>query len=504
MIKRTYLLLLFLLFLTRTGQAFTLLESGKHILSLDLYNRLDLINFKNTVDLDSANSDDTSSYLGLDYSFGFKYEGKENTLLAYIRWERNGPTDYDAPIAVHNTLMTSGGVIEEYQNYELLPLLEEFWIEVPLLKSLRAKAGLFAYEVGNGFCLNGAYENYGVSIFSEKEPLSWRLHYFRPDLVSKNTLGPRIHQEAEQGIDYEHGSAHFFAADAKFKLGESSFQPYVGMLADYTSPDKRSNSFAAPISKDLLGTFGGALALEIGDFSWQVEAARNFGGAESSSAEFKDITHAGFMAYSNMDYRIKKITPSLGFLLASGNKVEADAVMNQEGAIPSSRNRAFSYYSPLNLNLGDSICASHADIRPVVAMGSGYGLNYGVPRPSTFAASDFDNIIIASLGADVELTEKLTLGLFGYYLRSFEKGKGTLDGQVKTLPAELGHEVDFTLDYKLNDNILCSLLAGYFFPGAFYTQNRDDSTGSLLTPLVRGDGDADCAYQVELAFELTF
>jgi len=49
-----------------------------------------------------------------------------------------------------------------------------------------------------------------------------------------------------------------------------------------------------------------------------------------------------------------------------------------------------------------------------------------------------------------------------------------------------------------------SLLGGYFFPGRYYKELRDDTTGSLFSPFVRGDGSPDCAYQLELSMELKF
>jgi len=56
----------------------------------------------------------------------------------------------------------------------------------------------------------------------------------------------------------------------------------------------------------------------------------------------------------------------------------------------------------------------------------------------------------------------------------------------------------------LNKNVKLGFLGGYFFPGRYYKERRDDTQGSLLSPFVRGDGDADNAYQVELVMEVTF
>jgi hypothetical protein len=109
-----------------------------------------------------------------------------------------------------------------------------------------------------------------------------------------------------------------------------------------------------------------------------------------------------------------------------------------------------------------------------------------------------------SLGLDFNATEKLCIGLYGYYLSSFEKPVGILNGEARYLSRDLGHELDLFIDYKLNQNILISLLGGCFFPGGYYKERRDDKDGSLLSPFVRGGGNADPAYQVELALEFKF
>lgn len=502
MLRKLSIFLIGIFFINGLCYGATLLETEDFVFSLDTYLRNDLVSFKNVVDLDSSNSDDTTTYLGIDYSLGFKSEFKNDGPRFYLKLERNGPFDCDAPLFVHNTLMTSGGVIEKYRNDELLPQLEEFWLDTPLFNLFRFKLGLYTYEVGNGFSLNGSYENYGFSLYHELEDFSWRIYYCRPDLSYKNHLGPRIRQEQEQGTQYNHNAANFFAADVKFNKGDNYLQPYIGVLADYTSAGKRDNVFTASIKRDILGTIGLACDLKQNNLSLTTEMAHNFGKAESENPEYKDVYHTGYLVYTKIDYRITKFIPQFQFLLCSGNKVTPEMAGDQ--TLTSGKNRAFSYYSPLNKNLEDSISASHSDIRPIVAMGSGYGLNYGVPRPKTFAASDFDNILITSSGFDFELTKKLCIGLYGYYLRSFEKGVGTLNEEGKYLPRELGYETDLFIDYQLNKNILISILGGYFFPGKYYKEERDDTDGSLFSPFVRGDGNANSAYQIELAMEFKF
>lgn len=494
-------------FITRTGYCQSIFETENFTFSLDTYLRKDLVTFKNVVDLDSANSDDTATYFGIDYNLGFNFKFKDEGPKFYLKLERNGPYDYDAPCFAHNTLMTSGGVIEEYRNDELLPQLEEFWLDAPLVDNFRFKVGLYAYEVGNGFSLNGNYENYGLTLSKESEDFSWSFYYCRPDLSNKNHLGPRIRQEEEQEINYEHNAANFFATDIKLKKGDIFFQPYLGVLADYTSPEKRDNKFSTPIKRDILGTFGFAWNWKRDNLSFSFETAHNFGKGESSNSEYKDVYHNGYLIYAGADYRLDKFTPTFKLLVCSGNKVSAESAQNQDTTtLTSGKNRAFSYYSPLNNNLGDSIGSSNGDMLPIVAMGGGYGINYGIPRPKTFSSGDFENLIMPNIGFDFQATEKLSIGVYGYYLRSFEKGVGTLNGEGKYLSADLGSELDLFIDYQLNSHTLISLLGGYFLPGRYYKEERDDDDtgGSLLSPFVRGDKNADSAYQVELAIEFQF
>jgi len=479
-------------------------ENAQLIFNIESYLRMDVVSFKNAVDLDSNNKEDSGAYLGLDYSLGFYAEYKNQGTKLYLKLERNGPTDYDAPILVHNTVMTSGGAIGAYRSEELLPGVEEFWIDTPLSGSVRLKGGLFAYEVGNGFSLNGAYENYGVAFLGQAGRSAWRLYYCRPDLVYKNRLGPRIPQEEEQEVRYDHNAANFFAADVKFPAGQDCVNPYIGVLADYTSQGKRDNAFSAPIRRDILGTLGASWAGQRKDLSFAFEAAHNFGKAYSADPANKDIYHTGYLFFGEASYQLGNCRPSLQFLLCSGNKATPQMAQEQASSLISGKNRAFSSYSPLNKNHGDSISAANARVRPIVAMGAGYGLNYGIPRPGTFASSDFDNLIMPALGIDIDLNKRMQIGFWGYYLRSFTRGVGVLHGQGRYLSGDLGREIDVNIDYQLNKHAWIYILGGYFFPGRYYKEKRDDTSGSLLSPFVRGDGSADCAYQLEMAIEFTF
>jgi hypothetical protein len=177
---------------------------------------------------------------------------------------------------------------------------------------------------------------------------------------------------------------------------------------------------------------------------------------------------------------------------------------NKDTLYPGSKNRAFSYYSPTNMNLGDTISSSNVDMLPIVAMGGGYGLNYGVPRPGTFSSGDFENLIMPSVGFDYNFTDKLCISLYGYYLSSFSRPVGTLDGQGKYLSRDLGYEADIYIDYKASEHMTIGFLGGCFIPGKFYKEKRDDTDGSLFSPYLRGDGSANNAYQFEFYVELKF
>lgn len=503
------IIILFFLAIILPGFCFgyTVSESGNFIFSVESYLRQDVVAFKNVVDLNTrrgSGDDDETIYFGIDYSVGLDLKLKDNGGEFYLKLERNGPYDYSAPLFVHNTLINSGGLIQKYRKTQLLPQIEEFWLDTPLFNNFGIKTGLYTYTVGNGFSLTGSYENYGFTFYRETENSCWRLYYCRPDASHKNPLGPRISQEKEQGIVYEHNAANFFSADIKFQKDNRVLHPYVGVLADYTSFGKRANSFAVPVDKDILGTIGASYALTKGKLFLNFEAAHNFGRAESRDASFKDVYHTGYLIYGEAAYQAQKANPFFRMLVSSGNKVSLDNAVNQDGVLTSGRNRAFSYNSPFNGNLSDSISTPNVDMLPIVAMGGGYGLNYGIRRPGTFVAGDFDNLIMPSLGADFCVTPKLTVGVYEYYLRAFEKGVGTLNGEGKFLSRDLGWETDVFVDYQLNKNILVSLLGGYYIPGRYYKEERDDTEGSLFSPFVRGGPKADPAFQIELAVETKF
>ena len=329
MFKKTCFLLGGLVLFPLTAFGYTLGETGDLVYTMENYLRQDVVMLRNIDGLDNRISDDHSTYVGIDYSIGFRAKSTVDGPELFLKLERNGPYDYDTPLWVHNTLMAGGSVIEEYRNDELLPQVEEFWADLPLGKNWRVKPGLFAYEVGDAFSLSGSYENYGI-MFSRAERYDWRVYYCRPDLVYKNPLGPRIRQDEEQGIVYNHNASNFFATDLKVSTKKGYLWPYAGVLVDYTSPEKRDNLFTAPISKDYLGTAGIAWSLDDKLFSWKIEAARNFGKGESADERYKDVIHSGYFFFTDVDCHMGKLTPTFQFLLSSGNKATLDMARDQD------------------------------------------------------------------------------------------------------------------------------------------------------------------------------
>jgi hypothetical protein len=503
-LKKLFLFLILALGFIPFAYSYELLNTEQLGLAVTTYLRTDLVSFNNVVDLDSHNKDDQSTYLGIDYNLALSADFKEARSKFYLKLERNGPYDYDAPLFIHNTLMTSGGKIERYRDTQLLPQVEELWLDNKLWGKFGLKTGLFIYEVGNGFSLNGGYENYGSTLYYQGQDILWRLYYCRPDLVYKYHLGPHVQQEIAQEQKYEPNSANFFATDVKITVGKQTVWPYVGMLADYTSNGKRDNLFAAAIKRDLLGTFGVAWEYKDKDFTLKLEGAGNFGYAQSQDSEYKDIQHTGYMFYSGLNYVLGKFVPELQFLLCSGNKVTPEMAGDPDNPYVSGKNRAFSYSSPTNRNLSDTVSSSNVDMLPIVAMGGGYGLNYGVPRPGTFYSGDFENLIMPSGGFDYNFTDKLCVSLYGYYLRAFNRPVGIVGGENKYLSRDLGWEADLFIDYQATEHIKVGFLGGYFIPGKFYKEQRDDVNGSLFSPCVRADGNPNNAYQFEFYVELTF
>jgi hypothetical protein len=481
-------------------------EGKNFTLTTSPYIRTDVIAIENNNDLDTRKRDDRVQYIGFDYSLAFDLAVKDAGPRFYFKVERNGLYDYDAPLIVNNTLNTYLGKVAPYNGAELLPYIEEFWADIPLFAGgpARLRAGLFTYQVGHGIALTGSYENYGIDLYTQSEHFNWHLYFCWPDYATKNLSWPYIKQQKPQGIDYEHAKAYFFATDMLFKLCEgNSIQPYAGLLLDY-SDGKRFNYFQTPTRRDGLGTIGISWNLSLDKFSASLEWAKNFGGANSIDQDFPDVEHRGWAVYADGSYDLEKVTPRSRFIYASGNTLTCDMVANGDTRYPSGKNNAFSVYSPLNANLADSIYAPITAL-PLVAMGPGWGMNYGVQRPTTFNDPGIvENLILVNAGLDYRVTPKVLVSLDWWYLASAEKGIGMFNNVPKVISPELGNEADVSVEFAASDYITFTVFSGVFFPGAAYREERDDTSGSLFTPFVRGDGKADPAYQIEASLEFMF
>lgn len=465
----------------------------------------DVIILDNNLDLDSSNRMDRVQYLGLIYSLGFGIRAKDDGPELFLLLERYGPYDYDAPLLINNKLQTYLGKVDPYTNAEYLPAIGEFWVDTPLYTTpFRARAGLYNYAVGHGAAVGGNFDNYGATLYAERDDFQWRFYYCVPNFNAKS-VGPRIKQEKEQLWAWEPTKANYFATDVivNFKPW-GTIQPYISILYD-TSDNKRVDYFATPTDDDLLGTVGCSIDLNFFDkLSIGLEAARNFGRAKSSVEGFDGVTHQGYMLYADAEYTAEGISPHVGFIYASGNKLTTDMIDNGDTLYPSTKNNAFSVYSPLNCNLADSIY-SDVELLPLIAMGNGNGLNYGIRRPDSFNdPAVIENLILVDAGFDLDITKKASLIFDWWYLSSAEKGIGVYNNVPKVISADLGHEFDFIFTYEVTEHITFLVYSGIFLPGAAYREERDDTAGSLFTPFVRGDGKADPAYQAEICLTVSY
>ena len=81
----------------------------------------------NNLDLDSDKSDGVT-YMGYTYDTKFNITYKE-FLTSFIKLEGNGPFDYDAPIVSDRKTNTLFGEVENYSMPEIIPRVEEYWID---------------------------------------------------------------------------------------------------------------------------------------------------------------------------------------------------------------------------------------------------------------------------------------------------------------------------------------------------------------------------------------
>lgn len=480
-------------------------EGEYYILEARPYVLTEFYMMENTVDLDTKIRDDRVQYIGIDYGLALDFKIKNGGLRIFFELERNGFYDYNAPVVIHDTLETFFGKVGGYTNAELLPKVKEYWGDIPLVPSenIRFKGGLFKYEVGHGISLNGSYQNYGMELYSMGEEFSWNVYACWPDYNNKQLLGPYISQEKPQDVDWNHSKAYLLAADMKASAGYVSVEPYAGLLMDF-SEGKRVSVFQTPTTDDILGTVGISVDFTYHNFEASAEWARNFGHANSSQAGFPDVEHMGYAVYADARYYFGNFIPRSKFIYASGNKLTTDMISNGDTRYPGSKNNAFSVYSPFNTYLADSIYPSIGPL-PVVAMGDGNAMNYGVRRSGTFAdPAQIENLTIVCAGFDYRFNDKASAVFDWWYLATSEKGIGMYNNIPKVISPELGNEVDLRLHYSLTKNMKLGFLGGVFFPGAAYREERTDINGSLFTPFVRGDGKADPAYQVEMGMEIIF
>ena len=466
--------------------------------SIENHLRLSGNTLGNNLDLNSDKSDGVT-YMGYTYDTKFNITYKE-FLTSFIKLESNGPFDFDAPIVSDRKINTLFGEVDNYSMPEIIPRVEECWIDLVVINlPLKFKIGLYPNQVGNGYALGGYYENYGASIYSANENFQWRVYYVKPDLENKIILGPQVPQERALDVEYD-SNAHFMSFDTMIKWGDHSFQPYVGLLHDTTPSTSRVNTYPFPVNEDNLGTIGVDTDINFDKLNIGFEAAKNFGNA-NVIGNGSDIIHKGYMVYAAVSYSFEKITPRSKFLISSGNKMDGNDVLS--GGFTSHSNNSFSVYSPTNANLSDTIYP--AAYGPYLATGGGYAMNYGIARPSAFGDSyQLNDLVMPNIGIDVQITEKWSVSFDYWYLRSFEHAIGIRNDRAITLSSDLGHELDFYSSYDLTKHISFNLLTGVFFPGKYYREKRDDGDILGLAPAPRYDGDADLAYQIELATEITF
>ena len=467
-------------------------------LSLQNHTRVSGNFLGNNLDLNSDKSDGVA-FMGFAYDMKLTTEYKD-IFSSFFKLESNGPFDYDAPVLSDRKVNTISGQVDNYRFPEIIPRVEEYWVDTRVFSfPVKFKVGQYPYQVGNGYALGGYYENYGASIYSTSENFKWTVYYYKPDIVNKIVLGPQTPQEKDQGYAYD-SNAHFLSLDIMVQWNGFSFQPYVGMVRDTTPADHRDNIYPYPVNEDNLGTVGIDVNKDIDKLNIGIEVAKNFGSANVTGNN-SDIIHKGYMAHADVSYAFEKITPRSKMLISSGSKVDESDVLN--GRISSHSNNSFSVYSPANSNLFDTVYPSAQG--PYVATGAGYAINYGVLRPGAFGDPyQLNNLIMPNLGMGFSASDKWTISLDYWYLRSYERPIGALDNRAIKLSSDLGHEVDFSTDYKLTEHITLNFLAGVFIPGKYYREKRDDGDALGLVPSPRFDGDADPAYQFEFGTEITF
>ena len=460
----------------------------------------------NSTDLSSANDDNFSYFAYLhDLSFSLSSTGSTKAFMKMVRATR---ANYDAPIS-GGTILTAPGVeFEKYTSAQaFLPRITEYWVDVPFLTdpsmNTRIKAGLFAHVLGSGFA-GGKHENYGVSVYSVSPLFEYQFHAEIEDYHNKVLLGPVLDQE--KAFAYNDTNAYFFALDARVKRGDHLVQPYVGWLMDRTPNSSRGNVYTTPTNEDNLGTAGVAAAFNFSPFVLDMEYARNFGSAVSSSlsASTPDVTHTGSLLYGNLSCSIfEMLTPRAGFILGSGNK--ASNVDLITGKLTGNTNNAFSVYSPTNGNLFDTRYPSRSG--PFIATGCGHAINYGVSRPTTFSSANLlENLDAKTIGFAFTPMPGVYLSVDYWMLRSVEQyyGYRASNASLYMLSADVGSEWDVVASVALTPYMKINFIGALFTPGEFYKELRLTGTGSPFVPLIGNNGKADPVSQLEIGVEFSF
>lgn len=501
-----------------------------------------------------------SRQTGLQYEIPLELTSGDNFEL-FLRLQRLGRADY-APVIESNRYITLFGEVPTYDADEMLPRIRTLYVDVPIVDvgvPIRIRAGLTPYVVGGAYALGGKYEQYGLDIYNREGPIRARLHYDRPDLVSGTYLGIQ-RPKAERGTR-DDADGHFVATDLtnNFTLGSVVIdtQAYAGLLRDETRANIRRSGKtrrAVPIFSgtatdlDNLWTAGLAAKFEVGDFTFGLEGARNFGEAESLLASATDIEHTGWMATVNAAYSFGIVTPRAKFFYSSSNSFSKSDLArffgNPIGTAndilfkPRKANRAFSVYSPTNEKFFDS--HYWKALGPLVATAAGYATNFGIPRPGTFGDPHIlENLMMPNAGIDIAPTPQWVVSLDYYYMRAVEAGFGippNLNNPVNFTPAvihekarplspDLGHEIDLFVKYKLHKYVSMGLQTGLFIPGEYYREPRHptdvaanpfsqtvfgfterglDSCSSRAAGPCRAFRRPDPAYVVELGLEFAF
>lgn len=475
--------------------------------------RLGVSAMGNVVDLGEDGSD-TQVYANIVARHGLtlSYRGQAS-LFGEV--EFSGPSRYAAPLFGDDPIRNATGEVSAYLDTEdvILPKITQLgvrWTTTAVRgMPVTLQAGLIPHQVADTYALSGKYANLGATLSGQGERIFWRLHYERPDQNHRLWLGGRPAQE--QAFGYDDTKADFYAIDAAVTAGPALIRPYLSLLADDTAPEDRASLFAAPIEKDRLWTAGSALRLALGPVDAHMEGAFNFGEATSADPAIGSIPHEGWMARARGSVFLGVFQPFAQVMAASGNRLPQSEFDSLEAFRPKA-NRAFSVYSPFNLLLFDTRYPDF--LSPVVASGSGFSLNTGIPRPGSYGDPHLlENLVAVNAGVTMRWGPYFLAQASWWLLRSLEPGYGlALVEEVQgiprfetiSLPQELGHEIDLYAQYRLTDAVRLTALVGCFLPGAYYETRRDDDDPYGLSPVVSPSGNPKTAFQLEAGVELFF